>query len=55
MEGFTNHLIGGNYSTLRVELQIKKKPSTDYADICVICGRFYLSSRLHNHMVRNNP
>jgi len=58
MEGFTNHLIGGNYSTLRVELQIKKShPQITHIhlDICVICGWFYLSSKLHNHIVRNNP
>jgi hypothetical protein len=62
MEGFTNHLIGGNYRLLRLELQVAQITQIliDYADYLIVnlrnlWVRFYFMTRLHSHIVRNNP
>lgn len=68
MEGFTNHLIGQNYSLLAGELQLGRQISRKGAKFSQrqqralrLCENFaplreiYLRSQLHSHIVKNNP
>jgi hypothetical protein len=46
MEGFTNHLIGTNYTTLRRKCN---------SIVPLIRGQDGFTNRLHSHIVKNSP